>query len=483
MRIAPNKILVVDDEPEVGWLFGRVLEEDGYQVLSAQTSEEALAKIAKEQPDLIFLDVKLPGQQDGIALLSSIQESRTKQLVIMLTGHGEVKTAVEAMKLGAYDYLTKPLPNDRLKIIVRNALQTVGLSREVHGLKQEAAKRWSWDRFIGTSPQMQKVFDLVRSVAAHDITVLLRGESGTGKELVARAIHAESHRRDQPFVPLDCATLPESLVESEIFGYEKGAFTGALDRKPGRFERSDKGTLFLDEVGNLAIHVQMKLLRVLQEHEVERLGGKGGISLNLRLIAATNMDLEDLMRRGTFRDDLFHRLNVFVISLPPLREREGDLEPLCKFFLQKFNRDLDRPVQGISDEAMALMQRYDWPGNVRELHNTMKSAVILSGDYILPKHLPARLVSAPAARQDHADASRASEPVSELAAGVGPARSGALQSTSIKQVAKAAERELIVDTLGNCHWNKAQAARQLGVDYKTLYNKIKAYHITRDHQS
>ncbi|MBI3670785.1 MAG: sigma-54-dependent Fis family transcriptional regulator, partial [Acidobacteria bacterium] len=222
----PSKILVVDDEPEVGWLFGRVLGEDGYQVLTARTGEEALAKIEKEQPDLIFLDVKLPGQ-DGIALLRNIQKSRSKRLVIMLTGHAEVRTAVEAMKLGAYDYLIKPLPNDRLKIIVQHALQTVGLSREVNGLKQEASKRWTWDRFIGASPQMQKVFELVRKVATHDVAVLLRGESGTGKELVARAIHAESHRRDQPFVPLDCATLPEALAESEIFGYEKGAFTGA----------------------------------------------------------------------------------------------------------------------------------------------------------------------------------------------------------------------------------------------------------------
>ncbi len=482
MRISPNKILVVDDEPEVGWLFGRVLGEDGYQVLSARTGEEALAKIEKEQPDLIFLDVRLPGQ-DGIALLSSIQKSGGKQLVIMLTGHGEVKTAVEAMKLGAYDYLTKPLPNDRLKIVVRNALQTVGLRREVHGLKQETSKQWNWDRFVGASPQMQKVFELVRRVAAHDVTVLLRGESGTGKELVARAIHAESHRRDQPFVPLDCASLPESLVESEIFGYEKGAFTGAMDRKPGRFERSDKGTLFLDEVGNLAIQVQVKLLRVLQEREVERLGGKGGISLNLRLIAATNMDLEDLMRSGAFRGDLYHRLNVFVIPLPPLREREGDLEPLCKFFLMKFNRDLDRAVLGISDEAMALMQRYDWPGNVRELQNTMKCGVILSGDYILPKHLPARLVSAARETQSPLDAARASQVVGESAVGVGLARNEPLKSTSIKQAAKAAERELIIDTLGNCHWNKAEAARQLQVDYKTLYNKIKAYGIIREHES
>ncbi len=479
MRIAPSKILVVDDQPEVGWLFGKVLGEEGYQVLTAETGEEALAKIKEEQPELIFLDVQLRGQ-DGIALLRSIQKSRSKQLVIMLTGHGQVETAVEAMKLGAYDYLTKPLPNDRLKIIVRNALQTVGLSREVHGLKQEASKRWSWDRFIGGSPQMQHVFDLVRRVATHDVTVLLRGESGTGKELVARAVHAESLRQAHPFVPLDCATLPEALVESEIFGYEKGAFTGALDRKPGRFERADKGTLFLDEVGNLALHVQMKLLRVLQEGELERLGGKESISVDVRLIAATNMDLEDLMQRGAFREDLFHRLNVFVISLPPLREREGDLELLSKYFLEKSNRELDRSATEISEEAMAIMRRYDWPGNIRELQNTLKSAVILAGDSILPQHLPARLLNGHARSQSPLENwNTGGRQVESLSAQ--PAfRTGGAKTTSMKQVAKKAERDLIVETLGYCHWNKAKAARQLGVDYKTLYNKIKAYRITQD---
>ncbi len=472
-----GKILVVDDEPEIGWLFGQVLGEDGYQVLTARTGKEALAKIEKEQPDLVFLDVKLPGQ-DGIALLREIQGARSKRLVIMLTGHEEVRTAVEAMKLGAYDYLIKPLPNDRLKIIVQHALQTVSLGRQVNGLKQEVSKRFTWDRFIGASPQMQQVFELVRKVATHDVTVLLRGESGTGKELVARAIHAESHRREHPFVPLDCSTLPETLVESEIFGYEKGAFTGALDRKPGRFERAERGTLFLDEVGNLTPHVQMKLLRVLQEGEVERLGGKEGTSVDVRLIAAANMDLEDLMRRGAFRDDLYHRLNVFVIWLPPLREREGDLEILSRFFLDRFTRKMSRSVQGISDEAMALMHRHAWPGNVRELENAIKSAVILAEDWILPHHLPGQLMNAPGEPQARLKASGASKqqdrefPTGELAS---PPET---LKTISKQAAKEAERELIVKTLQSCHWNKAKAARRLGVDYKTLYNKIKTYRIT-----
>lgn len=481
MRIVPGKILVVDDEPEIGWLFGRVLGEDGHEILTAKTGKEALAKIEKEQPDLIFLDVKLPGE-DGIALLRRIRAARSKRLVIMLTAYEEVSTAVEAMKLGAYDYLLKPLPNERLKIIVEHALQTVGLGRQVNGLKEEIAKRRTWERLIGGSRQVQQVFELVRKVAAYDVTVLVQGESGTGKELVARAIHAESHRREHPFVPLDCATLPETLVESEIFGYEKGAFSGALDRKPGRFERAHEGTLFLDEVGNLTPHVQMKLLRVLQEGEIERLGGKERIAVDVRLIAATNMNLEDLMRRGAFREDLYHRLNVFVIWLPPLREREGDVEVLSKYFLDQFNQEFGRSVQGIAEGAVALMHRYSWPGNVRELQNAIKSAVILAEDWILPQHLPARLINAPGELQEPLEISCTAKQDSEFLTGQLASRTESLKTTS-KEAVKEVERQLIVKTLLSCHWNKAEVARRLGIDYKTLYNKIKTYRITREHRS
>ena len=460
-------ILVVDDEPEIGWAFAKVLGEEGLQILTAKNGKEALAKVEREQPDVVFLDVKLPGM-DGLSILRKIREKRHAQLVIMLTGHEDVKTAVEAMRLGAYDYLIKPLPNERLKIIVQHALETMTLSRQVNTLSQEIAKRVTLDRIIGQSPQMQRVFELVRKVATHDVTVLLRGMSGTGKELMARAIHEESHRREQPFIPIDCATLPETLVESEIFGYEKGAFTGALDRKPGRFELAHQGTLFLDEVGNLTPHVQMKLLRVLQEREVERLGGKERIAIDVRLITATNMDLEGLMKRGAFRDDLYHRLNVFTIVLPPLREREGDLEVLSKYFLDRFNRELNKQVQAFSEEAMALMHRYPWPGNVRELENAIKSAVILAYDRILPQHLPAALLSA-----------QVGLPAPLLSAVTGTGQTGALKVTS-RQAAKEAERELIIKTLLSCHWNKAKAARRLGIDYKTLYNKMKAYGITRE---
>jgi len=481
--------LVVDDDPEIGWAFAKVLGDEGLQILTAKNGKEALAKVEREHPDVVFLDVKLPGM-DGLSILRKIKEERHAQLVIMLTGHEDVKTAVEAMKLGAYDYLIKPLPNERLKIIIQHALETMALSRQVNTLSQEISKRVTLDRIIGQSPQMQRVFELVRKVATHDVTVLLRGMSGTGKELIARAIHEESPRREQPFIPIDCATLPETLVESEVFGYEKGAFTGALDRKPGRFELAQHGTLFLDEVGNLSPHVQMKLLRVLQEREVERLGGKSAIPVDVRLIAATNMDLEGLMKRGAFRDDLYHRLNVFTILLPPLREREGDLEVLSKYFLDRFNRELNKQVQAFSEEAMALMRAHQWPGNVRELENVIKSAVILAEDRILPAHLPApleRLLG------NESEVYALTGPAQLMSASVQPqtpletssltgqtaARTETLKVTS-RQAAKEAERELIVKTLTSCHWNKAKAARRLGIDYKTLYNKIKAYGITRE---
>jgi transcriptional regulator with GAF, ATPase, and Fis domain len=273
--------------------------------------------------------------------------------------------------------------------------------------------------------------------------------------------------------------LPETLVESEIFGYEKGAFTGAVERKPGRFERAHQGTLFLDEIGNLSVHVQMKLLRVLQEGEVERLGGKQGVPIDARLIAAANSNLENLMRRGVFRDDLYHRLNVFVIWLPPLREREGDLEVLSKYFLERFNRELNRSVQGISPEAMALMRGYGWPGNVRELLNAIKSAVILTDDWIFPQHLPAVIANGWGALQPPAVTAKGTEQGNEYSAGLPVSETDGLKTNS-RQAAKEVERKLIVKMLLNCHWNKAQAARRLGVDYKTLYNKIKTYQITRE---
>ncbi len=456
--MAQEKILVVDDEPEMGWLFSKILGEEGYKVLTARTGQEGITKIKEELPDLVFLDIRFPGM-DGIEVLREIRRFDNNLLVIMLTGYESAGTAVAAMKLGAYDYLSKPIDNEKVKIIIKNALKTKRLTREVGDLRQGVRKRFAFERIIRNSPQMEKVFDLIKRVATHDVTVLLYGASGTGKELIAQAIHYASSRSNNPFIAIDCATLPETLVESEIFGYERGAFTGAEARKLGKFELAQGGTLFLDEIGNLPPDTQVKLLRALQERKIERLGGKRPIRVDVRLIAATNVNLEKAMEAGRFREDLYHRLNVFPIHLPPLKEREGDVPLLAGYFLAEFNKELKKKVRKISEEALELLVKYHWPGNVRELENTIKSAVLLAEDAILPQHLPQKI-----------QAVRDEVNLSEL--------KGSLKEVS-KKATQRVEKELITKVLREVHWNKSKASRLLSVDYKTLYNKIKEYGIKR----
>ena len=454
-----KKILVVDDERDIGWLFSKILSEEGYQVSIALTGQEGISSIQKEKPDLVILDLKLPGM-DGIETLREIRRIDKELLVVILTGYETVETAVEAMKLGAYDYLSKPVDIEKIKTLIKDALKAQSLIKKAAGThhKLNGKNRGvGFDRIIGNSHQIREVLNLVRKVAAYDITVFLRGESGTGKELIARAIHNDSKRVDKPFVVIDCAILPDTLVESEIFGHEKGAFTGAHERKLGKFELAEKGTVFLDEVGNLSPHTQVKLLRALQEKEVERLGGKKPIKVDFRLIVATNVNLEKAMAEGRFREDLYYRLNVFSIYIPLLRERDGDVELLVEYFLEEFNRLFSKKVQGISSEAKSLLTQYSWPGNVRELKNVVESAVLLADDIILPLHLPLKI-------QD-ASERNVSFP------------------RSLKEVAREAkenaEKEAIEKILKEVHWNKSKASRLLEIDYKTLYNKIKEYNIER----
>jgi len=378
-------------------------------------------------------------------------------LVIILTAYETVKTAVEAMKLGAYDYLSKPVDNERIKIIIKNALKTRNLTREVIHLRQRIMEKYDFNAIIGDSPQMQKLLDMIKTVAAHEITVLLQGRSGTGKELVARAIHYGSKRAEKPFVVIDCSILPETLVESEIFGYEKGAFTGAYERKKGKFELANQGTVFLDEIGNLTTSVQIKLLRVLQEREIERLGGKRPIKVDVRLIAAANTNLERAIKHGRFREDLFYRLNVFPIQLPPLRDREGDVLLLAGYFLKHFNQEFKKKKTKISPEAMELLAGYHWPGNVRELRNVIESAVLLSDGVIFPQHLSAKIQSV---------------------RGESVKMEGSLKEVT-RQARQRAEKKLILKVLKDVNWNRSKASKILKVDYKTLYNKMKEYNIKR----
>ncbi len=454
-----NYILIIDDEPDTGKILSKFLEEKGYTAKACATGAEGLKLIKREPFDLVLLDVILP-QMDGIQTLRQIKELRPDTAVIMMTGQETVKTAVEAIKLGAYDYLPKPLTMDRLGESIRQALRVRVLEQ---GISQQGTLHdpVAFEQMIGQDLSMRAVFDRIRRVAPQDVTVLIQGESGTGKELIARGIHALSPRREYPFIPVDCSTLPEPLFESEVFGYERGAFTGAESQKPGRFELANQGTLFLDEIGNLSVTTQAKLLRVLQEQEVNRLGGKRPIKINVRILAAANQNLEELMAKGLFREDLFHRLNVFTMDLPPLRQREKDIPLLTDFFLKRLNQEFGRKVQTISQEAMRLLSAYSWPGNVRELENTLKSAVLLAEEEIHTEHLPEKVRRVEAKSQKN------------LAV-----------SSNLREMGRRSKEEtekpLILRTLRETQGNKREAARRLGIDYKTLYNKLKSYEVSKE---
>jgi len=458
------KVLVVDDEPENCFVVAKALEDEGYQPLIAYSGTDALEQLeADHQIQLVLLDIRMPGM-DGVEVLGRIREKDQELPVVIVSAFEQVSTAVRCMRLGAYDYLTKPLNIHELKITVANTFRTLKLQHEVTRLRSEIDKRRGLEQMVGSSTAIQKVSALIQRVAQHDISVLITGESGTGKEVVAEAIHALSPRLDKPFVCVDCTALPEHLVESELFGYEKGAFTGAVERKPGRFELAHGGTLFLDEIGNLPPSAQMKLLRVLQERQVTRLGGKQAFPVDVRVLAATNADLRVLMKNGSYREDLFHRLNEFCIHLPPLRERGGDAEVLAAFFLHRFNAQFKRQVSGFSPAALDCLRAYHWPGNVRELHNAVKRGVVLAEALIEPAHLPpeVRLAEAPA----------------QVAGPEAPGEQGGpippMKEATQIAVARI-EKDLITRALHATQNNKMQAAKMLKIDYKTLFNKLKEH--------
>jgi len=461
LECSKETILLVDDNPQMLWIFSKILSEEKYRVITAGGGEKALVKVEEEKPDLVILDMVMPGM-DGIQTLKKVKEINKDLLIIILTAYGSIENAVKAIKLGAYDYLTRPIDNEKIKIVIKNTLKTLSLTRKVTNLQEQLKEKFKFSNIIGNSSQMQKVYELVKKAAPYDITILLQGETGTGKELIAQAIHRNSSRADTPFVVIDCASLPETLVESEIFGYEKGAFTGADRRKLGKIELAEGGTLFLDEIENLTSGAQVKLLRTLEQRKIERLGGKKPIKVNVRIIAATNVDLREIIKKGLFREDLYHRLNVFSIFLPPLRERKGDVLLLAKHFLQEFNQKLNKNIKGFSPEAIKQLLKYQWPGNVRELKNAIESAVLLADDIILPEHLSLNM-------QKMND-----EP------GINPSielqKDVPLKKMS-KTITEKVEKKLIMQALEEKHWNKRKTARILGIDYKTLYNKMKKYGI------
>jgi len=458
-------ILIVDDEPEHCLFVSRSLTSAGYNPQIAHDGVRAIELSRQQHFDLYLLDIRMQ-PLNGIQVLQELRMINPEAQAIMLSAFGDVDVAVKCMKLGAYDFLSKPINLDELLITVGNAMKSMQLQKEVQTLRTQIEIQQSADLILGESPKIHELLKTIEQVAGHDITVMIRGESGTGKELTARALHAKSRRAHAPFVSVDCATLPETLVESELFGYERGAFTGATSRKLGRFEQAGNGTLFLDEIGNLSLSVQVKLLRVLQERRFCRLGGKEELPFKATVITATNVNLEKDIQEGKFREDLYYRINEFVLRMPPLRERREDIPLLVKSFLDNFNRRFNKAVKSISPEVLALFQAYPWPGNIREMKNVIKRAVVLADEAIDVQHLPEPLF---AQAQEQTRASSAYNLPAELT------------GTSLKEIVKHEienlERRVIQETLEASRWNRSVAAKKLEIDYKTLYNKMKEYGI------
>ncbi|MFQ5911755.1 MAG: sigma-54-dependent transcriptional regulator [Nitrospinota bacterium] len=448
------KILVIDDEASHRMMLKAVLSDEGYAVRLAATGEDGLRAVEEEVFDLILLDIRMPGI-GGIETLRRIRAISPTVPVLMMTAYGTVNSAVEAMKLGAYDYLEKPLDVEVLKITLRNVLEHQSLKVENRLLRERLARDFDYANIIGRSRALREVFKQVSLVAPTDATVLITGESGTGKELIAGAIHQNSRRKDRPFIKVTCAAIPETLLESELFGHEKGAYTGAISRQAGRFSLADGGTIFLDEIAEVPASIQVKLLRALQEKTFEPLGSGKTQKVDVRILAATNRDLESSVQSGTFREDLFYRLNVFPIRVPSLRERREDIPLLAEHFLKRFTEKNARPIRGFTPRAMDLLARYPWPGNVRELENCVERAVIVCrGDLIEPGHLP------PAVRADA---------IEEEEAGLEPAKVGS--GRKLRDM----ERELILRTLHANDGNRTRTAEILGISRRTLQMKVKQY--------
>ncbi len=455
-------VLIVDDELNIRRVLAAMLKRDGYEVTAAADGEQALAVLARAPVQVVVTDLVMP-KLDGLSLLRRVAADYPDVPVIVITAHGTVDSAVAALKAGAFDFITKPFEQDELKKVIAKAARAHEIERQnVHGPSAEGEK----PPLVGQSPAMRQVYEVIGKVADSPSTVLVTGESGTGKELVAQALHRGSPRRDKPLIKVNCAAIPKDLVESELFGYEKGAFTGAVGSKPGRFELADGGTLFLDEIGEIPLEMQVKLLRALQESEFERVGGIKTIRVDVRLITATNRDLKALIAEGRFREDLYYRLNVVPIALPPLRDRKEDIPLLVQHFIEKYDRRLGKRVEWVDDEAMQVLLRYPWPGNIRELENLVERSVLFAdGPVIAAAQLPDSLRE------------KAPGPAVPIAA-VGPlgaiaAPSGASMKEIVRQAQAELERELITRALEETRGNVTRAAKRLQISRKSLQIKMK----------
>jgi two-component system, NtrC family, response regulator AtoC len=440
-------ILIVEDEPKMLRLLELNLSEEGYAIFTAQDADAGLKILRREKIDLVLTDLKLPGT-GGLEFLQSAKRSNSNLPVVVMTAYGTVETAVEAMKAGAGDYVLKPFSIDEIKLIIRRELEARRLREENQSLREALGRRYEFRNIIGRSAKMQEVLALVERVAATNSTVLLAGESGVGKDLIARAIHHHSRRASGPFVKINCAAIPESLLESELFGYEKGAFTGAVGSKPGKFELADRGTIFLDEIGDVPGAIQAKLLRVLQEREFERLGGTKTLKVDVRLVAATNRDLRAALEQGTFREDLYYRLNVVPINIPPLRDRPEDIPYLVDHFIARFAGESGKPVTAITPAAMKILTQFHWPGNVREVENIIERAVAFSNGPVL----------------DVADI--------HLDVATPKAGSGTAPFPPEGMTLEQFEDEIIKEALRRASGNKSQAARMLGLSRNALRYRL-----------
>jgi two-component system NtrC family response regulator/two-component system response regulator HydG len=449
-----GRVVVIDDEVNAAAALETLLKEDGYEVARAHDAHGGLQLLEKEEPDVVLTDLRMPGM-DGIELLAKIKQVRPETMVILMTAYGTVKTAVRAMKLGAEDYLGKPIDVEELEVVLQKAIEKKGLLKETRHLRERLEHKYRFDNLVGESPEMLSVFKAIRQVAPSSASVLLLGESGTGKELFAQALHQNSPRRQKPFVRVACAALPETLLESELFGHEKGSFTGAIATRAGRFEAADGGTLFLDEIGDISPTVQVKLLRFLEEREFERVGGNRTYKVDVRIVAATHRDLKKKLEDGSFREDLYYRLNVIEIDIPPLRSRPGDIPILAQHFLHKYAEANGKEMEGLSDEMMALLLAHPWPGNVRELENAMERAVVLAATPTLgPLHFPTLRKGAPERSRSDAGALGVRIPGSTLAE---------------------LEREAILRTLEAVEGSTSRAATILDISPRKIQYKLKEY--------
>ena len=454
--MAEVRILVVDDDNLMREFLDETLRRSKYSVELASTGDEAFKKIKSWEYDVILTDIRMP-KMSGMELLKAVKDNSPQAKVMLMTAYGTIENAVEAMKLGAFDYITKPFSADDIELKIKRAIEYNRLEQENRRLLEEVTTKYKFDNIIGKSPQIRKVFEIIDSIADSKSSVLITGESGTGKELIARAIHYNSPRKNQPFVAVNCAVLPENLMESELFGHEKGAFTGAIKKTTGKFELAHQGTLLLDEISEIPPALQAKLLRVLQEREFERVGSGETIQVDVRIISTSNQNLPELIQEGKFREDLYFRLNVLPINIPPLRERKEDIIILAEYFLDKYKKENNRDIKGISEKVFQIFMEYHWPGNVRELENYIERAVVTSkGELLTPEDFPKELLF------------KADLITPQFEAGM-----------TIDE----AEKALILKTLETCSGNKTKAAKTLGVSVRTLRNKLNEYGLSNTGKS